>query len=164
MLMIHADVPCTEVCVCCHKLLFTVRAYIRHTETHKNAITRNARHMAATREDLVKCSNERLGEAMILPKRKRVNKIKTTPTILDDPDNPVGPSVQGNIGPLLNNSIENAQILSTQQPSLPAFYSSVELACPSSSVAAECYDFQDITTFAAPLMREYSFPSFNPTV
>ncbi|KAI1154112.1 hypothetical protein F4825DRAFT_209003 [Nemania diffusa] len=108
---IQQHYSCREVCVHCHKSLFTARAYIRHVQSHGQITGRNGIHVDATRQELIKLSNDELYNAPYSKKRKRVQVARTAPALLNIVDEFVEQPAPGTEGPSVVGPIENAEIL-----------------------------------------------------
>ena len=93
----NADVPCKEVCVCCHKVLIMVRQYHRHTKAHLNASETKASYMAKTRDELRTLADETL----LLEEARRLLAIETTKKRSREVDGP-GLESSGGIMPKAN--------------------------------------------------------------
>lgn len=111
LLRYFTDYSCREVCVHCHKSLFTARAYIRHVQSHGQITGRNGIHVDATRQELIKLSNDELYNAPYSKKRKRVQVARTAPALLNIVDEFVEQPAPGTEGPSVVGPIENAEIL-----------------------------------------------------
>lgn len=162
LLMYFTDYSCREVCVHCHKSFLIARAYIRHVQSHGQITGRNGMHIDATRQELIKLSNDELDNALYSKKRKRVQVARTAPTLLNRVDESVEQPALGTEVPSIVSPVENAEILAAQQLSLPSCYSTIQSELATGPDPTGCYpSIGDVTAFAAPLMREYSFPLFD---